>query len=191
MSLNLQVIKTFLSIYCSGKKLQTGIMAESGSIPQRHFDLEHCLRFLESENSTKQLLNHAVSRYQKFVVSGPDPFLLLFQKSLRSHDVKKILSYLRNFGILDLAECERIESHSISDLMVTELVSMVYTKDPHAFWYFAHSLKTNALFQFFHGGIHCCGKLELFSVYTGTSQNVADIHGPKFQVEFIYKLVKF
>jgi len=90
------------------------------------------------------------------VSSGPDSFLLLFQKSLRSHDVKKILGYLRNFGILDGADCERVSSETISDHMVTELVTMIHTKDPHAFWYFVHSLKTNALFKFFHGEIHCC-----------------------------------
>lgn len=138
-------------------------MAECSSIPERHFDLEQCLRFLESTNSAKQLLNHAVSRYEKFVSSGPDSFLLLFQKSLRSHDVKNILGYLRNFGILDDADCERVSSETISDHMVTELVTMIHTKDPHAFWYFAHSLKTNVLFKFFHGEVHCCGKSVVVS----------------------------
>ena len=133
-------------------------MAVSGSTRKHHVDLDHCLRFLESKNSAKQMLNNAVSRYEKFVISGLDSFLLLFQKSLRKHDVEKVLNYLRNFEIMDEADCERISCQSISDLMVTELVTMIRTKDPHAFWYFAHSLKKNALFQFFHGGIHCCGK---------------------------------
>ena len=104
------------------------------------------------------MLDNAVSRYEKFVISGLDSFLLLFQKCLRKHDVEKVLNYLRNFEIMDEADCERISCQSISDLMVTELVTMIRTKDPHAFWYFVHSLKKNALFQFFHGGIHCCGK---------------------------------
>ncbi|KAJ7383697.1 hypothetical protein OS493_026227 [Desmophyllum pertusum] len=44
--------------------------------------------------------------------------------------------------------------------MVAELVTMISTKDPHAFWYFVHSLKTfqgrNGLFELFHGNINCC-----------------------------------
>lgn len=129
-------------------------MAESSLVPLHHdFDLDRCLRYLESINSPKSV---AVSRYQTFVTSGPDSFLLLFQKCLRRHDVKKILGYLRSFGILDVPDCERISSKKISDLMVTELVTMISTKDPHAFWYFTHSLKTNALFQYFHGDAHCC-----------------------------------
>ena len=76
---------------------------------------------------------------------------------------EKILGYLRNFGILDGADCERVSSETISDHMVTELVTMIHTKDPHAFWYFAHSLKTNALFKFFHGEVHCCGKSVVVS----------------------------
>ena len=156
----LQLIKVFPPLQSGREAVRLYMMALSGSTRERHFDLEQCLRFLESKNSEKHglRLNPAVSRYQKFVINGPDSFLLLFQRSLRSHDVKKVLIYLRNFEILDETDCERISCESISDLMVTELVTMIRTKDPHAFWYFTHSLKKNALFQFFHGGIHCCGK---------------------------------
>ena len=142
-------------------------MAKSDSLPARHFELEHCVRFLEYENSAKQLEHPAISRYKTFINSGPDTELLRFQSSLRDHDVKKILIYLRNFKICDLADYERISNDRLSptsELMVAELVTMISTKDPHAFWYFVHSVKKccgqNVLFEFFHGIIKCCGEFN-------------------------------
>ena len=142
-------------------------MAKSYSLPTRHFELEHCVRFLEYKNSAEQLEHPAISRYKTFITSGPDTELLRFQSSLRDHDVKKILIYLRNFKICDLADYERISNDRLSptsELMVAELVTMISTKDPHAFWYFVHSVKKfcgrNGLFEFFHGSITCCGELN-------------------------------
>lgn len=141
-------------------------MAESSySLPIRHFELAHCVRFLESKNSPEQLEHPAVTRYKTFITSGPDTELLRFQSWLRDHEVKKVLMYLRNFKICDVPDCERISNpllYPTSELMVAELVTMISTKDPHAFWYFVHSLKTfqgrNGLFELFHGNINCCGK---------------------------------
>ncbi|XP_078382627.1 uncharacterized protein LOC144665283 isoform X1 [Oculina patagonica] len=142
---------------------QTPNMAECYSRPARHFELEHCVRFLEYKNSSEQLEHPAFSRYKTFITSGPDTELLRFQSSLRDHDVKKILLYLRNFEICDLADYERISNDKLfptSELKVAELVTMISTKDPHAFWYFVHSVKKfrgrNGLFEFFHGNINCC-----------------------------------
>ncbi|CAH3155703.1 unnamed protein product, partial [Porites lobata] len=129
------------------------------SLPERcrHFDFEQCLRYLESQNTAKQLLYQAASRYKKFTTCGPDSFLLHFQKSLRKYNVGKVLNYLRSFEILDEADCEQISSETTSDMMVTELVTVISKKEPHAFWYLTHSLKkTSGLFQYFHGSLHCC-----------------------------------
>lgn len=140
-------------------------MAESYLLPNRHFELEQCVNFLESRNSAAQLEHPAVSRYKTLVSSGPDTELLRFQSSLQVHDVKKILIYLRNFDICDLADYERISNPHLfptSELMVAELVTVISTKDPHAFWYFVHAVKKfrgrEGLFEFFHGDINCCGE---------------------------------
>lgn len=150
---------------------QTPNMAECYSRPARHFELEHCVRLLEYKNSAEQLEHPAFSRYKIFITSGPDTELLRFQSSLRDHDVKKILLYLRNFEICDLADYERISNDKLfptSELKVAELVTMISTKDPHAFWYFIHSVKKfrgrNGLFEFFHGNINCCGEFNCTSV---------------------------
>lgn len=142
-------------------------MAESYSLPSRHFELEHCVRFLEYKNSKEQLEHPGISRYKTFVTSGPDTELLRFQSWLRDHDVEKILIYLRNFEICDLADYEIISNKVLSptsELMVAKLVTMMSTKDPHAFWYFVHAVKKfrgrNGLFEFFHGNINCCGELN-------------------------------
>ena len=140
-------------------------MAESYLLPSRHFELEQCVNFLESRNSTAQLEHAAVSRYKALVSNGPDTELLRFQSSLQAHDVKKILIYLRNFDICDLADYERISNPHLfptSELMVAELATVISTKDPHAFWYFLHAVKKfrgrKGLFEFFHGDINCCGE---------------------------------
>lgn len=138
-------------------------MTESYSLPNRHFELDQCVNFLESKNSAAQLEHAAISRYKTLVSSGPDTELLRFQSSLQAHDVKKILIYLRSFDICDLADCERISNPHLfptSELMVAELVTVISTKDPHAFWYFVHAVKKfrgrKGLFEFFHGNINCC-----------------------------------
>lgn len=143
-------------------------MATSCSLPVDHFMLEHCVQFLQSRNSAEQMEHPSISRYKTFITSGPDTELLRFQSSLLDHDVRKILIYLRNFKICDLTDYERIANDRLlptSDLMVAQLVQMIWTKDPHAFWYFIHSVKTyrgrNGLFEFFHGNINCCGKSAL------------------------------
>ena len=153
----------FLFFPCSKKSLSPSrnIAVSVDSLPERcrHFDFEQCLRYLESQNTAKQLLYQAASRYKKFTTCGPDSFLLHFQKSLRKYNVGKVLNYLRSFEILDEADCEQISSETTSDMMVTELVTVISKKEPHAFWYLTHSLKkTSGLFQYFHGSLHCCGK---------------------------------
>ena len=160
------VLCLFLGFSCS---VTTSLlnMAESSSLPNRHFELKHCVNFLESTNSAAQLEHPAVSRYKTLVTSGPDTELLRFQSSLQVPDAKKILIYLRNFEICDLADCERISNPHLfptSELMVAELVTMISTKDLHAFWYFVHAVKTfrgrEGLFEFFHGNITCCGEFN-------------------------------
>ena len=161
----------FLGFSCPSQHLHWNNMAESYSLPNRHFELEQCVNFLESRNSAAQLENAAISRYKTLVSSGPDTELLRFQSSLQAHDVKKILIYLRNFDICDLADCERISNPHLfptSELMVTELVTVLSTKDPHAFWYFVHAVKKfrgrKGLFELFHGNINCCGEFYWLSI---------------------------
>lgn len=172
---NLQRFVHLLGCSCSVTTSPLLNMAGSNSLPTRHFELEQCVNFLGSRNSVAQLEHPAVSRYKTLVTSGPDTELLRFQSSLRGHDVKKILIYLRNFDICDLPDCERISNPHLfptSELMVTELVTMISTKDPHAFWYFVHAVKKfrgrKGLFEFFHGNINCCGEFLINSILIST-----------------------
>ena len=126
----------------------------------RHYRPEHCIPFLKSANSAN---DPAIERYLSLITEGPHQELLIFAKCIHSHDLDKIFTYLRAFRILDQSDCERLSNdrvYATSEMKATELLLLLERKEPHGFWYLAHSLeKSNrALFQHFHGSIECCGK---------------------------------
>ena len=130
-----------------------------------HAKLQDCEQFLQKENSLSPNSDRIIKKYLEVSDRGNlDDFLLVIPDKIRNDDyLHSILRYMRAHNQFDWSDHERIfnnVSFTTVERKVTELLAVVAQKDPHAFWYLAHSFeaKQEPLYRHLHGPIQCCGK---------------------------------
>lgn len=128
-----------------------------------HAKLQDCEQFLQKENSLSPNSDGIIKKYLEVSDRGNlDDFLLVIPDKIRNDDyLHSILRYMRAHNQFDWSDHERIfnnVSFTTVERKVTELLAVVAQKDPHAFWYLAHSFeaKQEPLYRHLHGPIQCC-----------------------------------
>lgn len=129
-----------------------------------HSKLQDCERFLQKENSLPPESDKIIKKYLEVSERGTlDDFLLVIPDKIRNEDyLHYILRYMRAHNQFDRIDHERIFNNVLFTTVerkVTELLAVVAQKEPHAFWYLAHSFeaKQEPLYRYLHGPIQCCG----------------------------------
>lgn len=134
---------------------------------QKHVSVAQCLDFLHNceQNTHIPQSKEIIKRFERSFEEGLQPLLLLMTQGLKR--MEDCMVFLRRFDILDRTDCEVLISdkkYEAPEMKLMYLVDLLERREIHSYWYFAHSLNSGtqpasqALFDYLHGDIHCCGK---------------------------------
>ena len=126
-------------------------------------DDHDCFKSLYNANASS--LYPFIQQYESTIsdtVGGYDQHLLVITQNL-SRLPDECLVFLRRYGVLDEGDSQVLLNDSkipSTNLKLLELVNILTKKPHHAYWYFAHSMKSKAfpIYQHLHGDVICCGK---------------------------------